>query len=185
MIENILEYKYIIGSIVGFLAVLSGIGIYSYSDRKKVLVAKIIADSIWAVHFLLIGAATGAVLNVVCVVRDIIFYNRGIKKWASSFCWIVIFIVLNNVSGFMSYQGAVSLLPMVGSSLAVVGLWLSDAHKMRIISFFAIGLWFVYAGITRSVPSFIYNGFALASIIIGLVCDFRKTSKLQKQNSGA
>lgn len=181
MLKNLWEYRSLIGNVVGIIAVFSGLGIYSHNDRKKVLTAKFVADSIWAIHFMLIGATTGALLNVVNIIRDYIFFNKGKKRYADSVLWIVVFILLNLASGAASYEGLISLIPITGSSLAVFGLWLSDSHKMRIISFFAIGLWFVYAGITHSIPSFVYNGFALASIIFGLIKDFRQ-SKAKDSN---
>jgi len=163
-----------LGNVFGLLAMLSAVGVYTYKSRKKILFAKLVADFLWAMHFFLIEANTGGMLNAVNVVRDGIFYNKDNKKWASKSYWVLIFFVLNIVSGIASWQGVISLMPMVGSSVAIIGLWRSEPAKLRTTSLIAIILWLIYAAVNHSLTSFIYNSIAICSIIAGMIRDYKK-----------
>ena len=160
MIEELFNKENLVGNIIGLLAVISALGIYGYKSRKKILLAKLIADGLWAIHFLLLGATTGGVLNVVNAFRDGVFYNKDSKKWAGSKIWVLVFILVGIISGLMSWEGYFSLLPIIGSSISIIGLWCSDSFMLRVVSFFAISLWLIYAAISGSALSFFYNMFA-------------------------
>ena len=169
MLNNTFTYAESIGQIIGFVAMISALGVYGYKSRKKILFAKLIADFLWSVHFFLIGASAGCALNVANTIRDGIFFNKDTKKWASYQGWMIIFFVLNIISGIASRQGVISLLPIVGSSVSIIGLWCSEAKKLRIASLFAVSLWLIYAGLSHSWVSFAYNAFAVCSIVTGMI----------------
>ena len=174
MIEELFSKDNLLGNIIGLLAVVSALGIYVYKSRQKILFAKLIADGLWAIHFLLLGATTGGVLNVVNAFRDCVFYNKDSKRWARSKYWVWVFVVVGIISGIISWEGYFSLLPIIGSAISVIGLWCSDAYILRVVSFFAISLWIVYAAISSSALSFFYNVFALCSILSGFIRDLKE-----------
>ena len=55
----------VIGEAVGFIAICESFLIYFSQTRKRMLLFKLLSDSLWLVNFLCLGGYTGAVLNAV------------------------------------------------------------------------------------------------------------------------
>ena len=108
--------------IVGIIAIAVNVTIYWQTERKKLLLAKLIADSLWGVQYALLGGYTGAAIALIGVLRSIVFLNED-KKWASGKKWLIIFLLLSIASAFFTYKGAASLLPVLASLLAVLSFW--------------------------------------------------------------
>lgn len=164
---------------VGFCAMLLALFIYSFRERKKVLVTKLTSDIIWTLHYILLGQLTAAFINIVSTGRELVFYNRGSRKWASYPIWPAIFIALNVASTILSGGSFTPkiLLPVTGSSVAVIGLWQNNMLKLRILNFVGVSMWFVYSLLIDSPFSVINNIFALTSITIGLCRDISQIKK--------
>ena len=83
-----------IGQAIGVLAMLESFFIFQVADRRKMVLLKLVDDVLWIVHFILIGGYTGALTTTVALFREIVFYFRGEKKWASSLLWAVGFSIV-------------------------------------------------------------------------------------------
>ncbi len=162
-----------IGALAGIVALMLALLIYLFRARQKILVTKLLADACWTVHYFLLGAYSGACLNFIAIGRELVFFNRDRRKWAGSAVWVYIFIGVTVISGLLSWQGPVSLLPMVGSVFSVVALWCRDPFHIRLLSLPMILLWLVYAVISGSPSAMICNILSAVSIVVGLAKDIR------------
>ena len=91
------------------------------------------------------------------------------KKWASKIFWLYNFIVLFWVTGFLSWEGYISLLPTVGMTIISFALWNKNEKKVRKLSLFARPFWFTYVLISKSYAGIITEILLLISIIIGII----------------
>ncbi len=174
---------YIFAQIIGFSATALALFVYSFRDRKKVLASKLTANAMWSVHYFLIGQYPTAVINLLNCVRESVFYNRGRYKWASGIYIPITFLLLTVGAFFINKNGepsAVSLLPVCGSSIAVIGLWCKRLIILRLINFPALTLWLIYAIIIGSPASILCNALSLLSIVIGLVWDIGELRRKHK-----
>jgi len=162
-----------IAQCVGFVAMGIALVTFTFRTRKRILVSKMIADALWVVHYLLLGASSGAVINAINVAREGVFYHKE-KKWASILLWPVLFVCANAVSTLFSWQGWISLLPLLGSSINVVALWCASPRWMRLLSIPALTLWEIYSILVGSVPSMIVNVLSIISAVWGLAREARK-----------
>jgi hypothetical protein len=62
-----------VAQIVGFIPVILAYFVFVFNDRKKIIVFKASSDLLWALHFLLLGEMTGCIINIINVIRNIIF----------------------------------------------------------------------------------------------------------------
>ena len=111
---------YLIAQIVGYVAIAESVFIFISNKREKILIFKLIDDALWFTNMVLMGAYTGAVLNAIAIVREIIFFNRGKKKWATHKFWLFFFMIVMLVSPVLTWAGPVSILPAMGSCVAVI-----------------------------------------------------------------
>ena len=155
---------------VGFVAMGIALFMYAFHSRKSILLAKLTADLLWVVHYFLLGAFSGSVINAVNAVREGVFYHKE-KKWASSIVIPMLFVAVNAALTALSWEGWISLLPLFGSSINVVGLWCASPKRMRMLAIPALSLWEIYSILVASVPSMIVNAFGICSAVYGLVRD--------------
>lgn len=163
--------------VLGLCAMLLGFVMYAFHHRGKILLAKLTADALWVVHYLLLDAASGAMINAVNVVREGVFYHKE-KRWASHLLWPFAFLALNLFMTALSWQGMISLLPAVGSSLNVFGLWCSDPRRLRLVSLPALTAWMIYSVLVGSVWSLAVNAASVSSILFALIRDAKAKNSL-------
>ena len=144
--------------------------------RRTILLGKFTADILWMIHYLLIGAYSGAALNVLAIGRETVFYNKE-KKWASSRFWLYLILALTVTSCLLTWEGALSLLPMIGSCCAVVSYWCTNPLHIRLLAIPAQSLWMIYGGLHGSVPTIVSNIIAMTAIGIGLYRDVKGMKK--------
>ena len=177
----------LVGNIVGYIAVVENLIIYLSNKRENILIFKLISDVLWAINGFLLTIAnpanlTGAIINVIAIGREFVFYYRFKKRWAGHIIWLYVFILATLISPIMSWAGPVSLLPAVGSVVAVIGFYSKKPNVMRYISFLAQGLWLIYGVIIQNLPVILCNAFVLISAVIGLIRDAYLTKKAFKKD---
>ena len=136
---------------------------------------------ICAAHYFLIGAWSGAALNILAMARETVFFNKD-KKWASSRFWMYLFAALTLLSGILTWEGPSSLLPAVGSVCAVISFWCTRPIHIRLLAIPAQGLWTIYNIIHRSLTGGISSGLQLVSVLLGLARDLRERRRAKEQN---
>lgn len=173
---------YTAGQLLGLLITVFSVFIYYAKRRNRILLTKLITDVLNVVQQALIGAYTGSLLNGIAVFREIVFYNRTRKKWASHIFWLFFFIFLMGLSPLLTWNGFISLLPAVGSVIAVVGFYMQNPTHTRILGIFSMAFWLAYSFITVNVGAVIQNVIMILSAIAGLIRDFAEIKKREKQN---
>lgn len=159
-----MEFSQIIGFFASSFIVLS----FQAKKRKHILYTLMVGQVLFCIHFFMIGAYTGSALNLLSVFRSFVF-SQNKKKWASKIFWLYNFIVLFWVTGFLSWEGYISLLPTVGMTIISFALWNKNEKKVRKLSLFARPFWFTYVLISKSYAGIITEILLLISIIIGII----------------
>ena len=71
--------------ILGVIGIAMSFFIYIARKRSSILLCKFSCDVIWAAHYLLIGAWSGAALNILAMARETVFFNKDkvakVEKW--------------------------------------------------------------------------------------------------------
>lgn len=107
---------YAIGQVLGFFIAAESFFIYFSRKRNQILAAKLICDALNVLQQAMIGALTGSIINGVAIFREVVFYNRNKKKWASHRFWLYLFIAFMGAAPLLSWAGYISLLPAVEAS---------------------------------------------------------------------
>ena len=79
------------GEIIGVVAIIEGFFIYYSAKRERMLIFKFISDALWLCNLLLLGGITGAILNVIAMLRETVFYFRDRRRFANSIFWPILF----------------------------------------------------------------------------------------------
>lgn len=131
-------------SILAFLMVCISICI---KNRKLSLVVQSFNCIFEGIYDFLVQAYTGASLSVINFIRTIFFINKENFSKKGYFLLLIIFESLAVINCIFSYQGAISLLPTIGTMIRIYCLWQENMTLVRMSGLttgITYGLYYVY-----------------------------------------
>lgn len=155
--------------VVGFAAMLSAIICFQQKSRKNILLWQLIVCSLWTLHFIILGVATGTAINALQVVRAIIFNFKEKKKWAQWSGWLYVFIALTIASGVVTWEGPLSILPVIGTSFSTISLWMKKPLTIRLLTFPVSITWGIYDFASNSLAGGFNEIFCIISLITAII----------------
>lgn len=159
---------FLVAQIIGVAALVFSAVSFQQNTHKKIMLCQMAAGLLFAIHFFLIGATTGGVTNSIAVVRSILFYNRD-RKWAAGVLWPIVFCIAFIISGIVTWQGPLSLLPILAMVINTFTFAATNPTVVRTTILFSSPLWLLYNCISLSFPGIINESFVILSTIIGIV----------------
>ena len=128
-------------------------------------------------QYFLLGAYTGLALDIVGVLRDVVFYNKD-KKWASSNWWTVFWAAAMIVVGIFTYQHWMSLFMMAAMAFNTVLFSFTKPKLVRTTILISSLLVLVYNILTGSIGGVINELFTEISSVVGIIrYDIKKKDK--------
>jgi len=154
---------------IGFFGLIALVLSYQQKNRTRILGLMLIGQVAFTLHFIMLGALTAVGMNIVGMIRSMVFLLSDKKKWASWRYWPIVFIVLFLVAGLMAKESWLGVLPVVAMVIETSGLWLKNLKRLRMISLFPHPFWVVYNMIKGSWAGVITEVFVFSSILIAIV----------------
>ena len=161
--------------IVGLIALILGVVSVQFKHRRNILLVQLSASVTWIIHFLLLGATSGAVMNAVGALRTYSYYVCRSEPRPSWLPWSI--AVLAAIVTVATWQGMLSLLPLSAMLLAIYALWQKSEQKIRFYLTLCVPLWFAY---NLTVMSYAGMASDLLALISGVIALYR----YRKQDSG-
>lgn len=129
------------------------------------LLLVISASLLWSVHFLLLGAVTGAAMNLLTAGRSYVYYKLRPAQRHFLIPWA--FVVVLVVVTAWTWQGMTSLLPLIGSVSGVIAFWLKNPKYIRRVGFTSSPPWLIYNILSGSYPGMVVEVLLMVSNLIG------------------
>ena len=120
----------IIGQIMGWMAALFTFLSYQCKSHKKLIIVQCLSSFSICISYLFLGAWSGMILNVVCLIRNFIIYRKDLKIFSYSF-WPYALAALMGVTGALSWQGPMSLLILVALVVNTLFLYFPNVQNLR------------------------------------------------------
>jgi len=158
----------LLAQIIGFLALSLVILTFQSNKRKTMQHLKIIASGLFFLHFALLGAWTGATMNIITAIRSYIFKDRFSKSWAGKTLWLYFFIIIFIIAGIFTWEGYRSLLPIVGMIIGTIAFWMKSPRQIRLLILFSSPCWLIYNLLVHSYAGIITEIVTLSSVIISM-----------------
>ena len=162
-----------VGQILGLALSVFSFFIYFAKTRRGILATKLTCDIGYCIQQLMIGAPTGALLDIIAIFRELVFYQRQAKPWASHRFWPFFFAVLMGLSPALTWTGPVCILPAFGSVIAVFSFYCMNPRHIRLLGLLATLPWLTYAVLTSNYGLILSAFIQLISIFLGLLRDSR------------
>ena len=166
----------IFAQFLGFL----GLGLillsFQFPRQKTVIRVQLYSSLVFSVHYLLLGAVTGALLNLIGICRALIFSNRE-RPWAQKKWWLplfcasycIVYILMFALWGMEANARNIflELLPVIGSLATTIGFHL-DNLTMRRLALVNGATWVIYAAICGSIGGALTEVVGIISVLIGM-----------------
>lgn len=159
---------YILGQILGFIAIALGILSYQMKTQKNLLLLQLANSAIFCLHYLLIGAISGMALNLVGLTRNVVFFRRNLKGKKDKLTPII-FTVITAIVGIISWEAWYSIFVFSGMVIHAFCMAFSNAQNVRKSILVTSPLVIIYDVFAHSVGGAIYETVAIVSSVLGIV----------------
>ena len=171
-----------IGQIIGIFGVIALFFAYQMKDRKGLLLLQMLGIALFATQYFMINALSGAVLNIVCLVRTIFFYfaegkikNRTLEKYV----FPLFFAGLVCVFAVFSWEGWYTWLMLVCLAVNSFCTGACSPQSFRYSLLFTCTLALIYNIIVFSIGGIINDVVSIISAVVGII----RYNKKQKENA--
>ena len=174
----------IIAQIIGFAGLAMNCLSYQAKTKKKLIVIQLFGALFFVIHFGMLGAIMGCILNTVAVLRSLLFANAE-KTNANHPAWLAAFIAIyvgSYVLTFTVFQEPVTLpnlliqiLPPVGMTFSTLSFRTKNAATVRKLCLLCSPLWLIYNIFNFSISGILTETISIISIVTGIIrLDWKK-----------
>ena len=171
----------LLAQIIGVVAMILLFATYQTNKRHIILIFHICISICWIFHYGLLGAISGLAINIVCLMRNIVFYWRGKYRWSSHTVLPVLVCAIEVVLTVAVWQGPTDVLALIGAPLQTVALWMKKPRYIRVLMLIASPMWLIYDLYYKSYAGVLTECIVMISIIIAIV----KYDVMKKKDNGA
>jgi hypothetical protein len=162
----------IIGQILGILATVITFISYQVNTKSRLLIIQTTATLCTCLSFLFLGASTGFALNIVCIIRNVLFFFQKDKSTVHTVTAAALSVTMI-ILGIISWQGAESLLIMTALAANTIFMATGNPQLLRKSVIVTSGMILIYNAIVFSIGGMTNEGISIISSIIGII-RFRK-----------
>ena len=160
--------SFIIAQIIGILAIVSYAFSLHQKTKSKVIIYRVISNVFYTFEYLFLGAFSGVGTNMVDVIQTFVFYQYAKNEKKIPLILVILYIIVNIIIGFFTYQNIFSLFPVILCIIGVYGIWQDNLKLNRILSIFLITMWMIYNFAVSAYINVCGNAFQLVLAIIAV-----------------
>ena len=154
---------------IGYLALLFVVLSFQRNSRPKLLFFMIIGLVLFVVHYALLGAWVGALLNLIEGGMTFVAYRKETDAWAQKRVWPYAFAALFIIAGVVVAKSYIDLLPVIAQIVGTIAVWQTNPKRIRFIMLIPRPLWFTYNLFVGSYAGMTTEVIILLSVVIGAV----------------
>ena len=167
----------IIGHAFGVVAIGMFFLSYQMFDKKKLLLVQTLATATLCLQYILIGAYSGFALNIVCIIRNVLYYRRD-KKGVSGILLPIILALTMAIVSLFSWDGYHSLFIILGLMINTVCMGVCNSQNLRKSILITCPLILIYNLFELSYSGAISETISLISAVIGIIRYNKKNNNM-------
>lgn len=171
---------------IGFIAIAFNLIAVQFNTHGKIIAFKTLGSTCFFIQYLLLGAYTGMIMDLVGSTRNIVF-AVNVKKGKSNKLAIILFSILTVVLGVLSIvltwdvskirwsndvkiatilMVAVSIVSIIAKLLTTVAYGIKNPHIIRMINLPSCSLWIIYNLVVFSLAGIVNEIMSICSVVI-------------------
>ncbi len=136
--------NFVIAQIFGTIALIVLIISFQKNEKKKLLKYQMFSSLLYAIQYAFLGpeAYTGCLMNLTSMIRNFIFKRYENKR--PPLYLLIIIVALMITLSLISFEGLISLLPMLAMVLYSIAVWNGNLKIVRIADIISCLLYIIY-----------------------------------------
>lgn len=159
--------------ILGLLAVATFLLSYQQKKRKNIIIWNVISRILYILQYLLLGAFSGAVLDVLGTISSVLAEKKQISFIKKHLVAILVSVnALIIIAGLcIAYinKSFLDIFPIVGVLLHTSAFWITNEKIIRRVSLLGSPFWFIYNFLSKAYGSAVGDILTMVSIIIAMI----------------
>ena len=155
----------IIGNIIALIASILMVLAGFQKKKKKILFIQIIQIALSVISNLVLGGYTGAIINAVSCVRDILCYKEKMGDKEK----IIIIILAVGLSFVFNNLGWIGLLPLAATVVYIIFMNTKDVVRFKILIIFSMIMWLIYDLYIKSYTSGVFDFMSVIANLIAIL----------------
>ena len=135
---------FVFAQILALIAIITWVISILLKKKKDILLMQVIANGIYGLEYLLLNALSAAGMNFLSFVRLLIYYFYTKNKIKMPKWLLLVFLILVIIFGFITYDGYLSIIPVIITLLYAYAFWQDNLFIARIIYIVAAIAWIYY-----------------------------------------
>lgn len=143
------------GNIVALIASILMVASGCVKNRKKIIYIQTLQILCFTISDLILGGFTGAVINLISIVRNILCYKdklTNISKTILILLSVILSLLFNNL-------GFLGLLPLISTVAYTCFMSIKSTIKLKLLIIFTMVMWLIYDILIRSYTSAVFDLF--------------------------
>ena len=162
------DLNFIIGQILGGIAVILGFISFQQKTQRGIIIYQIVTALVFAGNYFLIGAPTGAALNLLGLINCVVCYIRN-KRNITNPVWPIVFSVIIIIASILTWENIYSIFITIGLVILNLSFAFKNPQSTRKVSLVKSPLCIIYNAAVMSVGGVVFECAVLISSIIGLI----------------
>ncbi len=154
--------------LLGVGILIGGFVSFQNNRHKHIVMMKVGTDLLFTAQYLLLGAYSGALMDLIGIVRNLILMRTADNRKKQAVATAV-FVAILTAAGIATWAGPISLLAIIGKAFTTVAFGFRNPRILRALTIPSCILWAIYDALTGSWAGVLYELLGLLSILIAFV----------------
>ncbi|MBE5757011.1 MAG: YgjV family protein [Clostridiales bacterium] len=153
----------------GVIAITLMVITYQFKKRSNIIKTYIFATVGWTIYFFLRGEFTSCILNLIGVIRSIIFLQREKHEWANSKFWLYFFLVIMVGGTGLTVEKWTDIFPLIASTLSTIAYFVLNVKLLKLLNMGNSSFWLTNNLINGTYVAAVSDSLSIISIIISFI----------------
>ena len=168
-----MPHAYLISQIIGVCAMVCAIISYQLKTQRAIFFTLCGASFLWAMSYLVLGNAAGCAINLLSIVRSVI-YSFHEKKWVRSPVTMIVWEVIFIIATVLTWENIFTVLPLISAVITGYCMWQENTAKLKILTVPSSACWLIYNIRFRQTVGAVNECMVLASIAVYFIRTHKK-----------
>lgn len=157
----------ILAQIIGILGTCAAFISFQLKENKKFFILQATSGLMFALNFLLLGAPTGCVLNLINIYRGAVMAGG---KRLHKLPFLISIQAIYIIATVFTYTNIFSVIALTAQLIGTFAMWSNNGKTIRILQLFCVSpLWLVHNIFVFSIGGIVCEVFNIVSIIVSLI----------------
>lgn len=149
--------------------------------KKHMMMVQSAAHMLYAFQYALLGAFSAAFMDLISVLRNLLFYKYDKDKKKIPIILPIIVITITALIGYLNYTNPLSLLPVIVAILYTIGASFRDPKVYKYIFGTCAIAWLFYNLKFQAYVCVVGNIMEISSTIIALIRETKRSKRKKKR----